>query len=117
MDPERLVGDLAGLVSLPEVVLRITALVDDPRTSAEDIGRAVQQDPALTARMLKVANGALFGLQRQVDTVARAVAVLGTRQVRDLAVGLAAARLRRHSQPPRLDGLLLASQTPAIVRC
>ncbi len=92
MDPDRLVGDLAGLVSLPEVVVRINALVDDPKSSAEDIGRTVQQDPALTARMLRLANSAMFGMQRQVDTVARAVAVLGTRQVRDLALGLAAAR-------------------------
>lgn len=92
MDPDRLVSGVAGLVSLPEVVVRINALVDDPKSSAEDIGRAVQQDPALTARMLKLANSAMFGMQRQVDTVSRAVAVLGTRQVRDLTLGLAAAR-------------------------
>jgi putative nucleotidyltransferase with HDIG domain len=92
LDPDRLVGDVAGLVSLPEVVVRIDALVDDPASSAEDIGRTVQQDPALTARMLRLANSAMFGMQRQVDTVARAVAVLGTRQVRDLTLGLAAAR-------------------------
>jgi putative nucleotidyltransferase with HDIG domain len=52
----------------------------------------VQQDPSLTARLLKLANSAMFGMQRQVDTVSRAVAVLGTRQVRDLTLGLAAAR-------------------------
>jgi HD-like signal output (HDOD) protein len=92
VDPDRLAGDVAGLVSLPEVVVRVNALVDDPKSSAEDIGRAVQQDPALTARMLRLANSAMFGMQRQVDTVARAVAVLGTRQVRDLTLGLSAAR-------------------------
>jgi putative nucleotidyltransferase with HDIG domain len=90
--PDQLVADVAGLVSLPEVVVRINALVDDPKSSAEDIGRAIQQDPNLTARVLKLANSAMFGMQRQVDTVARAVAVLGTRQVRDLTLGLAAAR-------------------------
>jgi HD-like signal output (HDOD) protein len=92
MTPELLVGDVAALVSLPEVVLRINALVDDPKSSAEDIGGAVAQDAALTARLLTLANSAMFGLSRQVDTVGRAIAVLGTRQVRDLTLGLAAVR-------------------------
>ena len=92
MDPETLIGDLGALVSLPEVVLRINSLVDDPKSSAEDIGRAVQQDAALTARLLTLANSAMFGLSRQVDTVGRAIAVLGTRQVRDLTLGLSATR-------------------------
>ncbi len=92
IDPEKLVGDVAALVSLPEVVVRVNALVDDPATSAEDIGRAVAQDAALTSRLLKLANSAMFGMSREVDTIGRAIAVLGTRQVRDLTVGLCAAR-------------------------
>jgi putative nucleotidyltransferase with HDIG domain len=92
IDPDRLVADVATLVSLPEVVVRINTLVDDPRSSAEDIGRAVAQDAALTARLLTLANSAMFGMQRKIDTVGRAVAVLGTRQVRDLTLGLSAVR-------------------------
>src|SRR5262249_31569745 len=46
----------------------------------------------LTARLLTLANSAMFGLSRQVDTVGRAIAVLGTRQVRDLTLGLSAVR-------------------------
>jgi HD-like signal output (HDOD) protein len=90
IDPEKLVGDVATLLSLPEVVIRINELVDDPKSSAEDIGRAVAQDAALTARLLTLANSAMFGMSRKVDTVGRAIAVLGTRQVRDLTLGLSA---------------------------
>jgi HD-like signal output (HDOD) protein len=92
LDPDKLVSDVATLVSLPEVVLRINQMVDDPKSSAEDIGRIVAQDAALTARLLTLANSALFGMQRKVDTVGRAIAVLGTRQVRDLTLGLSAVR-------------------------
>jgi HD-like signal output (HDOD) protein len=91
-DVERLVGDVATLVSLPEVVLRVNALVDDPKSSAEEIGRAVAQDAALTARLLTLANSAMFGLSRKVDSISRAISVLGTRQVRDLTLGLSATR-------------------------
>lgn len=90
--PDQLVGDVATLVSLPEVVVRINELVDDPKSSAEDIGRVVSQDAALTARLLTLANSAMFGMQRKIDTVGRAIAVLGTRQVRDLTLGLSAVR-------------------------
>lgn len=90
--PDLLVRDVAGLVSLPEVVLRINELVDDPGSSAEDIGRAVSRDAGLTAQLLRLANSAMFGMSRQVETVGRAVAVLGTRQVRDLTLGITATR-------------------------
>ncbi len=92
LDPEKLVGDVATLVSLPEVVVRINELVDDPTSSADDIGRIVSQDAALTAKLLTLANSAMFGMQRKIDTVGRAIAVLGTRQVRDLTLGLSAVR-------------------------
>jgi putative nucleotidyltransferase with HDIG domain len=92
LNPDQIVGDVATLVSLPEVVVRINALVDDPTSSAEDIGRVVSQDAALTARLLTLANSAMFGMQRKIDTVGRAIAVLGTRQVRDLTLGLSAVR-------------------------
>jgi HD-like signal output (HDOD) protein len=92
LNPDTLVADVATLVSLPEVVVKINALVDDPKSSAEDIGRVVAQDAALTARLLTLANSAMFGMQRKIDTVGRAIAVLGTRQVRDLTLGLSAVR-------------------------
>jgi HD-like signal output (HDOD) protein len=92
VDPAMLVADVATLVSLPEVVLRVNELVDDPRSSAEDIGLVVAQDAALTARLLKLANSAMFGRSRTVDTIGRAIALLGTRQVRDLTLGLTATR-------------------------
>jgi HD-like signal output (HDOD) protein len=92
IDLDRRAGDVATLVSLPELVIRINRLVDDPKSSAENIGRVVAQYAALTARLLSLANGAMFGMRRKIDTVGRVVAVLGTRQVRDLTFGLSAVR-------------------------
>jgi HD-like signal output (HDOD) protein len=92
LDPDKLVRDVATLVSLPEVVVRSNELVDDPKRSAEDIGQVVSQDAALTARLLTLADSAMFGMQRKVDSVVQPIAVLGTRQVRDLTLGLSAVR-------------------------
>lgn len=92
MTPQGLVADIADLVTLPEIALRVARLADDPAASAAEIGREISKDSAITTRILRVANSASFGHAGRIDTVTRAVAVLGMRQVRDLAVGLSAVR-------------------------
>jgi putative nucleotidyltransferase with HDIG domain len=92
LTPEKLVAEVKDLVTLPEVALRITSMVNDPSSSASDIGREISNDAALTTRLLRVANSPLFGHSQRIATVSRAVTVLGVQQVRDLTVGLTAIR-------------------------
>ncbi len=92
LTPEGLVAGIKDLVTLPEVALRIASMVDDPSSSSADIGRAISQDAALTARLLRIANSPAFGQHRKIATISRAITVLGVRQVRDLTVGLTAVR-------------------------
>jgi HD-like signal output (HDOD) protein len=89
---EGLVASIKDLVTLPEVALRIAGMVDDPTSSAADIGREISLDAALTARLLRVANSPAFGQHGKIATISRAITVLGVRQVRDLTVGLTAIR-------------------------
>lgn len=92
MKIQEILDNVTQLVSLPAACLRLNEMVEDPHCSAEEIGRVINQDVALTARLLRVANSPLYGLVSQVDTVSRAVTVLGTRQVRDLAVATSAVK-------------------------
>jgi HD-like signal output (HDOD) protein len=85
-----LVENIEDLVTLPEVALRITRMVDDPTSSAADIGREISHDAALTARLLRIANSPVFGQQGKIATIKRAITVLGVRQVRDLTMGITA---------------------------
>jgi putative nucleotidyltransferase with HDIG domain len=85
-----LTQDIDRLVSLPGIVARINEAVNDPARSAADIGRIIGQDPALTARLLRVANSAAYGLSKQIETISRAVAVIGTKRIRDLALATSA---------------------------
>jgi len=78
--------DIDNLVSLPSVGVRVNEMVNDPACSAADIGRVLSQDPSLTARLLRIANSAAYGLSNKVDTVSRAVAVIGIKRIRDLAL-------------------------------
>ena len=84
-----LIDDTLELVSLPEVVHRINLMVEDPNSSAVDIGHLIGEDPALTARLLKVVNSPVFGFPSRIDTISMAITILGTRQLRDLVLATA----------------------------
>jgi HD-like signal output (HDOD) protein len=92
LTPQSLVANITSLATLPEVAMRIARMVDDPRSSAADIGREISNDAALTGRLLRVANSPAFGQHGKIATISRAITVLGVRQVRDLTVGLTAIR-------------------------
>jgi putative nucleotidyltransferase with HDIG domain len=86
--PEGLVANITNLVTLPAVALRIASMVDDAGSSANDIGREISLDAALTAQLLRIVNSPAFGQAGKITTVSRAITVLGLRQVRDLTVGI-----------------------------
>jgi putative nucleotidyltransferase with HDIG domain len=86
-----LIKDIGGLVTLPDVYLRINQLVDDPNSTTEDIAKVVSRDPSFTVRLLRVANSALYGRSSTVDTVSRAITLIGTLQIRSLALSMSVA--------------------------
>jgi len=87
-----LVTGVASLVSLPEVCIQVNSMVDDERSSAADIARVISQDPGLTARLLKIANSSFYGFPSKIDTVSRAVTIIGTRELRFLVLAASAVR-------------------------
>jgi len=85
-----LVDNASQLISLPEVALRVNNIANDPNSTADDMAAVISQDPALVVRMLKIANSAYYGLSNEIDTITRAVAVLGTNKIRDLVLSTSA---------------------------
>jgi putative nucleotidyltransferase with HDIG domain len=88
-----LVRGASALKSLPSVYNRITEVVNHPHSSAEDIATVVTEDPSLTARLLGLVNSAFFGFPEKIDTISRAVTIMGTQQLCDLALSVAVIRL------------------------
>ncbi len=86
---KELIDDTLELISLPDVVHRINLMVEDPHSSAADIGQLICEDPVLTARLLKVVNSPMFGFPSRIDTISMAITILGTRQLRDLVLATA----------------------------
>ena len=89
MSPEQLINSNIKLISLPAIVAQVNQLANDPTASAADIAHAIGQDPALTARLLKIVNSPFYRFPSKIDTLSMAVTVLGTRQLRDLVIAAA----------------------------
>lgn len=75
-----------SLFSLPDIYLRLKAVLDDPNSSIVDMIAVIRQDPGMTARLLRMVNSAFFGQPVKIETVDRAVNLLGTQQIHDLAL-------------------------------
>lgn len=90
--PEQLVAEIGELVSFPEAAVRIIEAVDDTGSTDKDVAKAFGLDPALAARLLRVANSAYYSTGTRVDSVERAVKVLGRQRMRDVALGISAIR-------------------------
>jgi putative nucleotidyltransferase with HDIG domain len=72
--------------------------------SMEDVGETLGKDQGLTARILKLANSAYYGLQAEVQTVSRAAAVLGMAEIRNIVLALGVTGLtRRYPMPEDFD--------------
>lgn len=93
LSPKELVTGAIELASLPEVFLRVNEMIDSPRYTAADIGHVISRDPSLTARLLKIANSAFYNFPSQIDSVSRAITIIGTRELRDLILATSVARL------------------------
>ncbi len=86
VSPEELVSRTSELVSLPDIYVRIKSVIYDPNSTLSDVAEVLAHDPAICARILKVANSAFFGAPSRVETLNAAVRLLGTQQIHDLVL-------------------------------
>lgn len=74
------------LPTLPVVMTKLIDAINDDKSSAADLTKIMENDPAMSARVLKLANSAFYGLRFKVDNLKRAIVVLGFETVRMLAL-------------------------------
>jgi putative nucleotidyltransferase with HDIG domain len=82
---DALIEELERLPAQPSVAVRTVWVADQPQSSSKDLAAALTADPSLTARVLRLANSAYYGLSRRVADVAFAVTVVGFPTVRAMA--------------------------------
>lgn len=77
------IADLGEIATLPEVTVKIIQVVENPKSTARDLHEVIKNDPALSARLLKVVNSAFYGLPGQIASVDRAIVLLGLSAVKN----------------------------------
>jgi len=76
------------LPTLPVIVNNIMSATRDERTSAEDLAGFIIKDQAISNKILKLSNSAYYGLMKEVDTIPRAITIIGFNEVVSLTIGM-----------------------------
>ena len=79
---------IRNLPAIPTVMVEVSSLLEDPRTSASDLGRVISQDQGMVAKVLTIANSPLYGLPRKVSTVEFAIVILGFDHIKSIVIAL-----------------------------
>lgn len=89
------IKSISHIATLPEITLKIIELVEDQSSTAQDLHKVIQNDPALCSRILKVVNSAFYGLPRQIGSINRAIVLLGLNAVKNIAIAASLTKLFR----------------------
>ncbi|MEZ4598841.1 MAG: GGDEF domain-containing protein [Syntrophotaleaceae bacterium] len=83
---ERLIQQKIEIPSPPRIVVRILEAVRDEDNCFAELGRIISADPALTARILMVANSSLYGCSGKIKTIETALTILGLNALKNIAL-------------------------------
>lgn len=86
------VNNVTGLISLPEIYLKIRELMQAKDSVLDDFSEVVSTDPNLAAAVLKIVNSAYFGFAGQIGNISRALNMIGIGQLHDLVLSISAVK-------------------------
>lgn len=78
------------LVSFPDIYFKIRQVLDSPTSSAGQVSDVISKDTSLSAKLLKLVNSPFYGLPQRIDSISRAVMVIGGQEISTLALGISA---------------------------
>jgi HD-like signal output (HDOD) protein len=82
------IGQITNLPTLPQVATRLMKIVNDPVTGSTDVAFLVGQDLSLSAKVLRLANSAFYGMPRTITNINNAVVILGLRVINTMVLSL-----------------------------
>jgi putative nucleotidyltransferase with HDIG domain len=80
--------NIRNLPSIPLVMMEAQKRLENPKTSAADLGKLISKDQGLVAKILAVANSPLYGLPRRVSTIEFAIVILGFDHIKNIVIAL-----------------------------
>ncbi len=91
IDPKvlrRKVENINTLPTVPSVLKRLSAVIEKPRITIVEISAFISNDPALTTKVLKMVNSAIYGFPGRIASVSHATMLLGLNVIKGLLLGV-----------------------------
>ncbi len=88
-----LIANVKDLPPLPMIVMKAMEMAMDPDVNLRNLQQLISQDQALSAKILRIVNSAMYSLRSEVSTVSHAVAVLGVDTVRSVIMAASVERV------------------------
>jgi putative nucleotidyltransferase with HDIG domain len=95
---EQLLRRIDDISTLPQVALRVMQVASDPNSSAADLKEVMECDAALSARVLRCVNSSAYALRTKITNLQQAIAYLGLKQIRNLAMTASVSELFKKEQ-------------------
>ncbi len=94
---------ITDLPTLPTVASKIVEIANSPKTSATDVGGLINQDQALTGKVLKLVISSFYGFPHQIKTINHAIVILGFNKVKNIVLTASVFELTKGQDSKRLD--------------
>lgn len=85
-----LVASEVKLASFPDIYFKIRQVLDSPVSSPSQVAEVIIKDTSLSAKLLKLVNSPFYGLPQRIDSISRAVMVIGGQEISTLVLGISA---------------------------
>lgn len=92
MTPHQLASEVENLFSLPEIYFKVKEVIDHPKSTIEDVAAIVSQDPNISARILRIVNSSFFGFATEIESIPRAISIMGLSQLQDLVLAISSTK-------------------------
>ena len=100
---ESIVKKARNLPTLPQVTTKLLEVFNDSKSEAKDVGKIIETDQSLSARILKQVNSPFYGFSGRIASLKHAVVILGFNTVKNLAMGLSIIKMSRKGDNSVLD--------------
>ena len=84
--------DDVQIPSPPSIAVRILDAVKKDEASFDELAKIISSDPALTAKILKVTNSSFYALPQKIDSIPKALSLLGTNTLKNIALSFVIAK-------------------------
>lgn len=85
---KKIEANIKDLPTLPTIATRIFEVTNDPEATVDDLKEIISTDQVVAGRILRAVNSAYYGFPRQIDTLSKAIVILGFNNVRSLALSV-----------------------------